>query len=492
MQKIASGSRFLAALAMSVGLCVSMAPAVANASEGVDYYTPVVGSGSGYTYSAGSDYSYSYGGDYYYPITSGSDYSYSVGGDYYYGVGSDYSYGSNYAYPIGGDYYYPYDYGYSYYQTPSYSYDYGSYYQQPSYSYTYDYPSYHYTYSCADQGLQGTYPNCYRHQVEPVCGISASDSSIDRGDSTVLHWTSENATSASLSDYGSVSTGGSRTVSPSNTTTYTLRVYGQGGSDTCSVTVHVDDNHNNNLSCDLRASDRDIREGDDVTLRWNIDGNATYASINHGVGRVDEDGGSERVSPDEDTTYTLTVRDTHGDEDTCSVSINVDSDNTFSSATFYPDQPQNPNVVYLSSIPYTGLEDIDPTLLTYWALLIAAAGMGAWFLYRKGLIPQFSFATMDGNASAGEDQEQENHVEETDPGHTDTPAVASFLGFLTNGDTEAAVDELRSAAAKGASVEDFLAEAHTHATDDALRARLQSAYEASKLTGIRGAKQALA
>lgn len=380
----------------------------------------------------------------------------------------------------------------AYYQQPSYSYDYYSYYQQPSYSYTYDYPSYHYTYSCADQGLQGTYPNCYRHQVEPVCGISASDSSIDRGDSTVLHWSSENATSANLSDYGSVSTGGSRTVSPSNTTTYTLRVYGQGGSDTCSVTVHVDDNHNNNLSCDLHASDRDIREGDDVTLRWNIDGNATYASINHGVGRVDEDGGSERVSPDEDTTYTLTVRDNHGDEDTCSVSINVDSDNTFSSATFYPDQPQNPNVVYLSSIPYTGLEDIDPTLLTYWALLIAAAGMGAWFLYRKGLIPQFSFATMDGNASAGEDQDHEQHVEETDPGHTDTPAVASFLGFLTSGDTEAAVDALRSAAAKGASVEDFLAEARTHATDDALRARLQSAYEASKLTGIRGAKQALA
>lgn len=320
-----------------------------------------------------------------------------------------------------------------------------------------------------------------------VCDISANDTSIEEGDSTSLHWTSEGATSATLSGFGSVATGGSRTVSPDNTTTYTLHVSGQGGSDTCSVTVHVEEqnDNSNDLSCDLSASDTRVEEGDRVTLEWDIDGDATYASINQGVGRVDEDGGSERVTVDEDTTYRLTVRNDDGDEDTCSVSVRVDDNNNFSSVDFTGDSVNNPQVVYLSDIPYTGLEDINPVLLSYYLMLIAAAGAGVWFAYQKGMIPAFSFASAE--------PVDEGHIDEVvEEGHIENPAVESFLASLEAGNTDAAVDALRDAAANGTGVEEFLETAEGAASSEELQARVNAALAASRETGIRGAKEALA
>lgn len=55
-----------------------------------------------------------------------------------------------------------------------------------------------------------------------------------------LSWTSTNAQSAYLSNYGSVSVNGSQTVYPSYTTTYTLTVYGYNGQQaTCQTTVYA-------------------------------------------------------------------------------------------------------------------------------------------------------------------------------------------------------------------------------------------------------------
>jgi len=249
---------------------------------------------------------------------------------------------------------------------------------------------------------------------------------------------------------------------------------------------YPDRNHSDNdISCELTVDDRTVEEGDEVTLEWDIDGNANYASINHGIGRVDEDGGEEDVEVDEDTTFRLTVRNSHGDEDTCSVTVRVDDENNFSSVSFTGEPTYNPPVVYLSDIPYTGLEDIDPTLLSYWLMLIASAGAGVWFLYRKGMIPHFAFASVD--------PIDEGHVEEVETGHADVaPEVNAFLSAIENGDTDVAVDHLRDAAANGTGVEEFLAAAES-ATDDAqLQARVSAALEGAQKTGIRGAKEALA
>ena len=386
----------------------------------------------------------------------------------------------------------------------------------PSYSYSYDYPKYNsysscgYYYDCGGSDINfswndnsnsnsnSNYNYNYNsninqnggnnYQSNPVCALSASDTSIEEGDSTTLHWTSEGAYSATLSGYGSVNTGGSRTVSPSNTQNYTLTVYGStGGKDVCSVTVHVDeeDEDEDDLWCELSVDDRTVDDGDEVTLEWDTRG-ADYASINQGVGRVDEDGGEEDVEVDGDTTFRLTVRDDDGDEETCSVSVRVDEDNDFSSVV-YVDEPSNnpPPTVYLSSIPYTGLEDISPDILMYWLLLIAGAGAAVWFAVSKGLVPNvFAYATTDGHA------EPEAEVMEEAPA---TGHVNQFVWALAEGDEEAVMAHLRTAAVDGTGVEEYLANVRTGVLDtDPLAAKLDAMILGSQATGIRGAKAAFA
>src|SRR6185312_6114685 len=69
-----------------------------------------------------------------------------------------------------------------------------------------------------------------------TCSISATPTNIAIGSSTLLTWSSSNASSASINNgIGSVATAGSQSASPTVTTTYTLSVTGSGGSSTCST-----------------------------------------------------------------------------------------------------------------------------------------------------------------------------------------------------------------------------------------------------------------
>jgi hypothetical protein len=137
------------------------------------------------------------------------------------------------------------------------------------------------------------------------------------------------------------------------------------------------------ISCDLEVSDSSVDEGDEVTLEWEIDGDADFASINHGIGRVDEDGGEEEVEVDEDTTFRLTVRNDDGDEDTCSASVRVDEDRDFSSIDFEGEPVRNPPVVYLSSLPYTGVEDITPSMWGFILTLLGLLSLGGYYFFVK-------------------------------------------------------------------------------------------------------------
>jgi hypothetical protein len=172
------------------------------------------------------------------------------------------------------------------------------------------------------------------------CDISADDTSIEDGDSVRLEWNSNNANSARINQgIGSVSTNSSRTVRPSDDTTYTLTVTNdQGDQATCSVTVRV--HENNDLSCDLTASDTHIENGDSTTLRWDTDGDVDSARINQGIGSVDEDGGSKRIHPDEDTTY-------------------------------------------LSQLPYTGLDLTPGEWMAYILALIGGAALIGYFVFSR-------------------------------------------------------------------------------------------------------------
>ena len=113
---------------------------------------------------------------------------------------------------------------------------------------------------------------------------------------------------------------GSRSVSPSVTTTYRLTATGSAGrTDRCSFEVIVRPRID---SFTARPTSVDL--GEQSRLRWATT-NATSASIDQGIGGVDVDG-SQLVTPKEDrvtTTYELTASNSDGrDEATASVTIN--------------------------------------------------------------------------------------------------------------------------------------------------------------------------
>jgi peptidoglycan-associated lipoprotein len=73
-----------------------------------------------------------------------------------------------------------------------------------------------------------------------IATFTAEPSSISRGQSSTLSWTTSGATDMNIDQgIGAVQGQGTRQVYPNNSTTYTLTVRGPGGSDSRSVTVTV-------------------------------------------------------------------------------------------------------------------------------------------------------------------------------------------------------------------------------------------------------------
>jgi len=86
-------------------------------------------------------------------------------------------------------------------------------------------------------------PSPVTSPVTPVLKVTvtltAQPATISAGGSTVLSWTSTNATAVSISGLGSFAATGTATVTPSSTTTYTASATGASGTATASATVTV-------------------------------------------------------------------------------------------------------------------------------------------------------------------------------------------------------------------------------------------------------------
>lgn len=137
----------------------------------------------------------------------------------------------------------------------------------------------------------------------PTVSISASPETIQAGESSTLSWSSSNAETAIIDQgIGDVPVNGSITVSPAQTTIYTITATGPGGTSTDSVTVTV---IHPLPAVSISASPDTIQVGESATLSW-ASSNADSATINNGIGSVPVDG-SITVSPAETTTYTITV-----------------------------------------------------------------------------------------------------------------------------------------------------------------------------------------
>jgi peptidoglycan-associated lipoprotein len=73
----------------------------------------------------------------------------------------------------------------------------------------------------------------------PTATITADPLAIDLGQSVVLNWRSQNATSVTIDGIGEVNLNGTQTVSPSGSTNFHLTAKGDGGSTDASVRVTV-------------------------------------------------------------------------------------------------------------------------------------------------------------------------------------------------------------------------------------------------------------
>ncbi len=75
-----------------------------------------------------------------------------------------------------------------------------------------------------------------------VSNFTVEPSTIERGQSATLRWSTQDATSVTIdSGVGQVDLNGSRSVSPSSTTNYTLTARGEGGTVTQNITLRVTD-----------------------------------------------------------------------------------------------------------------------------------------------------------------------------------------------------------------------------------------------------------
>jgi len=138
-----------------------------------------------------------------------------------------------------------------------------------------------------------------------IVRFEATPTNIISGESSTLSWTTEGATRVTISGIaGDLPTSGSRVVSPTQTTTYTITAFGADGrSVTAPLIVTVGGGVARILQFSLNPTTVD--PGGSAQLCWNVEG-ATSVTITPGIGTV-KNTDCVTVSPSATTTYTLTA-----------------------------------------------------------------------------------------------------------------------------------------------------------------------------------------
>lgn len=162
---------------------------------------------------------------------------------------------------------------------------------------------------------------------EPTVTLTADPQAIDEGESALLEWDSTDADECVASDgwSGTKSTSGSQTVSPSETTTYSLECEGDGGTGSDEVMVTVTPAEEpEDVTVEITANPMNIIEGGSSTLTWNSD-NADSCTASGGWTGDKAVDGSQSVSPTATTTYTIECEGDGGtDSDSVTVGVSVD------------------------------------------------------------------------------------------------------------------------------------------------------------------------
>jgi hypothetical protein len=146
-----------------------------------------------------------------------------------------------------------------------------------------------------------------------ILRFTAEPLRITAGEPTNLIWEVRNATEVEISGIGTVdANGGSTTVSPTETTTYTLTARNPKREVNQTVTVTVDavPPQDPPIIANFFATPSAIVLGQTATLTWDAR-NASDVTIS-GIGSVSAQGNTT-VAPDQTTTYTITARNNVGE-----------------------------------------------------------------------------------------------------------------------------------------------------------------------------------
>src|SRR5581483_5211267 len=156
--------------------------------------------------------------------------------------------------------------------------------------------------------------------------FTANPTNITKGQSSTLSWSTQNATSVTISGIGSVPVSGSHAVSPTQNTVYTLTASNATSSVTATAAVNVGTPTTGGgapMIITFSANPTTINKGQSSTLSWQVQ-NATTVTISPTVGNVAENG-SQSVSPSSTTTYTLTASNGQGQTATANATVNVNT-----------------------------------------------------------------------------------------------------------------------------------------------------------------------
>lgn len=135
-----------------------------------------------------------------------------------------------------------------------------------------------------------------------ITHFGASPEVIEPGDTSILSWEISGANSITIEPgIGAVSSNGSLSVSPSQTTTYKLVISGKEENKTASCTVTV--KNDSPLITSFDASPNSIKAGESAVLNWHVAGTSNVI-IEPDIGTAAPSGTSS-VSPAKTTTYKL-------------------------------------------------------------------------------------------------------------------------------------------------------------------------------------------
>ncbi len=147
-----------------------------------------------------------------------------------------------------------------------------------------------------------------------IVSFLANPDTIQQGAATTLSWRTKNARKVSIQpDIGTVATSGTRRISPTRDTAYTLVASGSGNRSVkrrLSIKVIQSQPVAVIPRSRLSVTDNTLELGKSTTLSWRTRG-ATEVEIQPDIGRVEENG-SVKIAPRRTTTYTLTAKSPAG------------------------------------------------------------------------------------------------------------------------------------------------------------------------------------